>query len=368
MKIVYIIREYANPGGSDRVLSVKANYLVAHGYDVSIIAMTNGTKKPFFYFDPRIQFFHLDISGKDRKTKRLFREKVKAIFEEIQPDIAISTGIGNLSFLLSTVQYDCKKILEFHFNKYKRKYRLASLDKYKLGRIFNNTICWKQNRIARSYDRLVILTNEDSISWNSVPKRAVIYNPLSFNPKNTSSLNVKRLVSVGRYASQKGYDYLIDIWSKVEKDYPDWILSIYGSGRKERKIRALIEKLNIKNRVELNPPSQDIETVFSNSSIYAMTSRYEGFGLVLTEAMSCGLPLISYDCKCGPREIITDGEDGFLIEFKNSKQFISKLKLLLDDPTLREQMGTKANENSGRLKLENIMPQWEALFAEVLNG
>lgn len=367
MKIVYVIHKYTNVGGTDRILSVKANYLVEHGYDVTIISLENGNKKPFFFFDPRIQFYHLDIKDKSWRYANDFKRRVKDIFEEIHPDIAISMGVGQLPILLSKVEYNCKKILEFHFSKYRRHYKFAAWDKYKWGRMVNNIIYYKLNKIARTYDKLVILTHEDSESWTAVPQRTVICNPASIDTKTVSPLTTKRIVTIGRHAKQKGFDYLVDIWSKVEKDYPDWILTIYGSGRREKELRKKIQKLNLENRIELKSPTMDIESVFADSAFYVMTSRHEGFPLVLTEAISSGLPAVAYACKCGPSDIIIDGEDGFLIKFLDERQFIEKMKLLLDDEELRKRMGRAGYINSRRFKVEKIMPQWESLFAELIN-
>lgn len=365
MKISYIVHGYTNSGGTERVLATKANYLATYGYNVSIISMGQENKSPFFSYSPQIQFYHLNLSGNDLKNKHLFMERVSACLNTIKPDIAITMGFG-VSKYLYEVKDGSKKIFEYHFSKYKRKFELAALDKYSLGRIFTDIYSYKRSKIARRYDRFIVLTNEDKESWRNIPNIEVISNPLSFVTDKYSDVTAKRVISVGRYTYQKGFDLLIDIWSEINKRYPDWKLSIYGSGGKKAYLENCIKKFGLSDVIELHPPTPNVDKEFLESSIFAMTSRYEGFGLVLSEAMSCGLPVISYACKCGPRDIIKDGEDGFLIEFKDKPAFIDKLSLLIEDQALRTKMGEAARNNVARFNIENIMPKWISLFEQMI--
>lgn len=366
MKISYIVHGYTNAGGIERVLATKANYLTEYGYEVSIISMGKEDKAPFFSFSPKIKFYHLDLDYDDLKNKDLFIQKVSAYFNTIKPDIAITVGLG-VSKYLYEIKDGSKKIFELHFSKYKRKFELAALDKYALGRVLTDIYSYKRNKIARQYDRFVVLTNEDKESWRNMPNIEVIENPLSFVADGYSDVTAKRVIAVGRYTYQKGYDLLIDIWSEIYKKYPDWKLLIYGSGGKKTYLEKCIEKFNLKGVVELHPPTKNVDIEFQKSSIFAMTSRYEGLPLVLMEAMSCGLPAISYACKCGPRDTIMDGEDGFLIGFKDRQAFIDKLSLLIEDQALRKKMGEAARNNVKRFNIENVMPKWISLFEEMVS-
>lgn len=364
MKIVYLIRDYINPGGIERVVANKANYLVNHGYEVYIVSLFDKEDLPFFYFDSKITFHSLNLID-DKFINDNFVLKLSSYFNEIKPDIAISTGIGPLNYLYK-VKDGSKKILELHFAKYKKKYKLARFDSFLLGRLFTFIYSYKRTAIARKYDAFVVLTDEDRLDWRGLNNITTIPNPLSFVPNSYSDLKTKRVIAIGRYTTQKGFDLLIDIWSKVHPYFPDWKLSFYGVGGKKRKLEDQVKRLNLVTSVELNPPTKDVEGELNKSSIYAMTSRYEGFGLTLLEAMTCGLPAVSFACKSGPRDIINDGEDGFLVSMGDKEGFAQKLLQLMSNTDLRGTMGKAARKNALRFKEDQIMPKWINLFDNLI--
>ena len=190
----------------------------------------------------------------------------------------------------------------------------------------------------------------------------VIPNPLSFQPTRTSSLTAKRIIAVGRYCHEKGYDDLLKAWSRIQNDCPDWELSIYGDGDRTF-YNSIIEKLGIdKKRCILNERTTDIESEYCNSSISVCSSRFEGFGLVIAEAMACGLPVVSFDCPWGPRSIITNEEDGILIENRNISELANGILRLIKDSETRTLMGKNARTNIQRFNIESISQQWVELF------
>lgn len=364
MKIVYVVYGYTNPGGTERVLATKANYFAEKGHQVSIVSLKKETENPFFNFSPLISFYNLDIPPSDKKYKQLFIDKVTELFKQIQPDIALTMGFG-LTIYLSEVKDKSKKIFEYHFSKYKRKFELAALDKYAMGRLLTDMYSLKRNKVVRKYDCFVVLTDEDKQSWRNIPNIEVIANPRAFVPSNYSELTTKRAIAVGRHTYQKGFESLIDIWADITTKYPDWKLVIFGSGKKKERLEKQIKSLGITGAVELLPPTRNVEEEYKNSSVYVMTSKYEGLPLVLMEAMSCGLPAVSYACKCGPGEIITDEEDGFLVKPGDKKAFIEKLSLLFENRELQKRMGQLAAENMQRYNVEDIMPLWIKLFEKL---
>lgn len=360
MKIVYLLRDYINPGGIERIVANKANYLVEAGYQIYIVSLFSKEEQPFFKFNPNITFHCLDLID-NKNLEQEFLKELDKYLDIINPDIVISTGIGVLNSMFK-IKNNCHKILELHFAKYKKKYKLASLDKYWFGRIITNIYSYKRNNVAKKYDVLVSLTNEDRKDWRGLDNIVTIPNSLSFIPKSTSDLTAKKVIAVGRYTNQKGFDHLIDIWAIVNKKYPNWRLSIYGEGGKKKRLQNQINQLDLDKCIELNEPTKDVEKELINSSVYVMSSNYEGFGLVLVEAMSCGLPAISFDCKCGPKDIITEGEDGFLIKMNDNNAFAEKLCLLIENEELRYSMGQRAAENMNRFHIDKVMPQWISLF------
>ena len=221
------------------------------------------------------------------------------------------------------------------------------------------------HHILRSLKRcqcVVTLTKQDIPFWQDyAPRIEVIPNMLTIQPKRVENYAAKRVISAGRYMSEKGFDRLLKAWNLLGQQFSDWHLYIFGNGER-RLYQQIVEQLHLGSTVHLMPATNDIAEEFSRSSIYVMSSRYEGFGLVLAEAMSCGLPCVSFDCPYGPREIITDGEDGLLAEDGNIKELTHKIGSLMAHEEQRKKMGKKAVTNIARYSPESIMPQWIRLF------
>ncbi|TWP24325.1 glycosyltransferase family 4 protein [Apibacter muscae] len=377
MKIAYCVENIHNSGGIERILSTKSNYLVSHGYQVHMVVICPAPSKPFFYFDPNVKFHYLNLDiRKDHglrkkinfnKNKKIFLDSLSKLFSEIKPDITIST-FCIFSKYIYELKDGSKKILERHFAKYKRAYYYAKLDKYYLGRLITYFYRRQEYAIIQKFDKFVVLTHEDKESWgNRLSNIEVIENALTCIPKSTSELENKKVITLGRLNQQKQLDHLIEIWSVIAKKYPDWKLEIYGSGSQERKLKQLISKLKLTGFIKILPATPNIEKVFLESSIYAMTSKYEGFGLALAEAMSYGVPPVSYACKCGPRDIINNNKDGYLVAFNDKKEFIEKLSLLIEDENKRKEMGKAASTNILRYSPEAIMKKWMNLFDKLVN-
>ncbi len=368
-KIVYCIPAIYNSGGMERVLSLKANYLVEHGYDVSIITTDQASRDVFFPLDERIKLYDLNINyetnnGKSIWTKisqypikhRKHRQALSKILKQLSADVVISM-FGHEASFLPKIKDGSRKILEYHFSKLKR-------IQYNRKGIWYLADWWRtkvDERIVPNYDDFVVLTQEDKALWGNLSNISVIPNPLAFESKETANLSCKRVIAAGRLDFQKHFDALIDIWAKVTIKHPDWHLDIYGEGKDKVILEEQINRLGL-TTLQLKEPTKEIQEEYLKSSIYVMTSRYEGLPMVLLEAQTMGLPIVSYACKCGPRDIIKDGINGFLIEPYNEHLFIERLTCLMADEDLRISMGAKAKENSKSYQMDKIMPMWINLF------
>ena len=366
MKIVYLIRDYINPGGIERVVANKANYLVNHGYEVYIVSLFDKEDLPFFYFDPKITFHSLNLID-DKFVNENFVLKLSSYFNEIKPDIAISTGIGPLNYLYK-VKDSSKKILELHFAKYKKKYKLARFDSFLLGRLFTSIYSYKRTAIARKYDAFVVLTDEDRLDWRGLNNITTIPNPLSFVPNSYSDLKTKRVIAIGRYTTQKGFDLLIKAWTMIHQNHKDWYIEIYGEGYLKEFLDNEIIKYNVSNSIFIKEPTKYIYEEYMNSEFLVLSSRAEGFGLVLAEAMSCGRPCVSFNCPCGPDEIITDGVNGLLAKNGDVDDLAEKIEWMITHDKERKEMGIRARESAKRYDKEKIMTQWINLFNELTNN
>lgn len=373
MKIAYCVSRIINSGGRERVLANKANYLVNKGYDVYFILTDKVYDKPFFDFDPRIKFYHLDCEFKAKglkkkllhyKHKKIYLERLNRALNEIKPDVSISV-FDKFSSYLHCANDDSKKIIERHFGKYKRPRHISKLETKPWAKWLTYLYRKSDYDTVKHYDRFVVLTEEDQSLWGDLPNITTIHNSISFIPEDKSTCTEKRIIAAGRASKEKQLDLLIKIWAKVAKKYPDWKLVTYGNGNLEP-MKKLAHELQIADQVENHPATNDIQQEMLNSSIFALSSKYEGFGLVLIEAMACGLPLVSFACKCGPRNIISEGIDGFLIKEDDVDDFANKLSLLIEDYDLRSKMGKAASENVLRFTDDIIMAKWMALFDELV--
>lgn len=382
MKIIYNISSTAtNGGGMERVIVEKANYLSdVFGYEVIIITTDQKGKAGFYAFSAKIRHIDLDINYSDNNLKKTFlyryflyrkslvkhRNKLESVLFQEKADIVISLSRDEKEFLYK-IKDGSKKILESHRCLKPRariEFRQAKSIILKLKVVYRLI---HETRLPKYYDKLVLLTEEDARFWEEKPNRIVIPNPLPFSSENVAELNVKRVLSVGRISYDKGIDRLLKIWSKISPQFPDWKLSLMGDVV-DKELITMIQELSVSHSVEILPVSQEVLTEYLSSSIYVMTSRFEGLPMVLLEAITCGLPIVSYAFKCGPSDVINDGVDGYLVEEGNSELFIKSLSLLMEDEELRKRMGVNAKINSNRFALDKIMNRWNDLFLSLLNG
>lgn len=378
LKIVYCIPSLYYPSGMERVVTLKANYFAeVYGYEVVIILTDGKDKKPFYSLSPLVRIINLDINydelyGKSflkktvlyLKKQRIFKNRLRDCLFNLKPDITISTLRREINFI-NSIKDGSVKIGEIHFSK--ANYRDFKGEKFIniVQRLFG--FLWMKQLInqLKKLDRFITLTDEDKMLWTELKNVLTINNPLSFFPDKTSKCENKQIIAAGRYVPQKGFDLLIDAWSLVEKKHPDWKLNIFGDGD-----RKLLENIIIKNNLQncyLNHSTNDIASEFINSSIYVLSSRFEGFGLVITEAMACGVPPIAFDCPCGPKDIINNLKDGILVNSGDINELAEKICFLIENEEIRKDMGSNARKNAERFKIEHIAEQWKLLFEELIN-
>lgn len=360
MKLLYITNQISGAAGLERVLSIKASYLADKlGYEVHIITLGQGNTPLFYNFSNKLNYHDIAVSPNPIKYISCYIKGIRKKIKEIKPDIISVCDDGLKAFFLPIILgKPCPMVYERHVSK-NVEIKADKISFY--AKLKSKAKFALMNYGAKKYDKFVVLTNDNLNEWN-LNNLAVISNPLSFNPSNTSNLKNKKALVVGRHAFQKGYDRLLEIWKIVTKNHPNWELDIYGKFDDEQTYIKLSKELNIENSVHFFPPIKDIESKYNEASMYLMTSRFEGFGMVLIEAMAYGVPCISFNCPCGPKEIITNGEDGFLIENNDIDGFAKQVELLIQDSELRKKMGKKAKLKAEKYSPETIVKQWDTLF------
>ena len=376
-KIVYLTPALYMAGGVERVLTLKANYFAEHfGYDITII-LTDGNGKPLFYpLSDKVKVINLDINFEELwtcsfvkkifvylKKQRLYKKRVAEELMRIRPDITISLLRREINFI-NDIKDGSRKIGELHINR--ANYRnFSEKENNPVKTLFSKF--WMHNLLGhlRKLDRLVVLTEDDKKSWVELNNVEVIPDPLSFQPTRHSQQTEKRVLAVGRYSHEKGFDLLLQAWSIVEKSCLDWRLDVFGDGDRTL-YEQLMSDLNIdRNRCSLHGRTEDVETEYVNSSVFVCSSRFEGFGMVMVEAMACGLPVVSFDCPWGPRSIISNHEDGILVDSGNVELLAKTLSGLLCNSNLRTSMAQAAQTNVERFCIERIAQQWKRLFTSL---
>lgn len=373
-KIVYCTPALYMAGGVERVLTLKANYFAEHyGYDITII-LTEGKNKPFFYpLSDKINVINLDVNFEELwtcsfikkvivylKKQRLFKKLLTSELMRIRPDITISLLRREINFLTS-IKDGSRKIGELHVNRVN--YRNFEGNE---SNIIKNLFAklWMNNLVGhlRKLDKFVVLTEEDKSQWQELSNIEVIPDPLSFHTDTVSSLTSKRVIAVGRYVYQKGFDLLLKAWAIVEKQCRDWELAIYGQGERDR-YEQLMDELKInRNRCHLYGATSDIKQEYLNSSVFAFSSRFEGFGMVLIEAMSCGLPVVSFDCPCGPKDIISNNIDGILVPNGDVDKLADSLLYFINHVEEIRHFSTNAQVKSKQFSLDVLSLRWINLF------
>lgn len=378
MKIVYIIETLASTGGTERMVSEKANYLAdTFGYDVSIISCTQNKHQPnAFHLSKKVKQICLAIPYysqyhykypmrlwiKYSINNKLKRDLTKCV-QKINPDILI--GIGHYKAnLVCNIECKAKRIIECHEAK------LFTLSGMSLHQNLASKIFTRLYRhlyfktIEKKADAIVTLTLGDKKMWNKAKHVDVIPNFSTMPAFNCSLCNTKRIIAVGRLSWEKGYDRLLSIWNILSNKYHDWNLDIYGEGELDNYLNTTISECNIKN-IKIHNFTSELSKEYEKSSICVMTSYYEGFSLVLLEAMKSGVPCVSFDCPFGPSSIIVDNQCGFLIENGNINQFVDKLSILIEKEEIRKRFAIAAVARSKDFSVDRVMMLWKTLFDKI---
>lgn len=380
-KIAYCIPGLHSPGGMERVLTLKANYLALQTdkYEVYIILTEGYDKPPYYPLRPEIHIIRLDINFDDLYTvspirkitgyfrkQKLYKQRLDACLKQILPDVTISLLRREINFI-NSIHDGSIKLGEIHFSRanYRdfRNNRLPGFVQKAVAKYWMNQLI----RELKKLRRFIVLSEEDKEKWTELDNVSVIYNPLSFYPETTSECKSKKVIAAGRYVPQKGFDLLIDCWKIVAARHPDWTLAIYGDGERDE-LQARINTYGLQGKCVLEHAVDNISEKYLESSIFVLSSRYEGFGMVIIEAMACGLPPVSFACPCGPKDIIRDGIDGLLVENGNIRQLADKICYLIENEDERKRMGQTARENVTRFSMENIGRQWDELFEEIMGA
>ena len=380
-KILYLLPGgLFNSAGMERVTTSKANYLAnLPDYDVSIVTTEQMGRPVFYPLSEKVHLYHLDIGihenfGKEsylqkcvsrfQKTNEYKRELSK-LLNEVRPDITVSTLGLDIGFLNSFTDGSAK-IGELHFPGNFRQLMARKLSGNPVPNFVAQVRTWEMKQRCKKLRRLIVLTDEEKSFWKNQDNIRVIPNPLPFSPETISSSTNKKVIAVGRLAYEKGFDLLIEAWKAVYAKHPDWELVIYGNGDQKESLIQLIQKYRLETVIKIHEPVPEIQTEYPEYSFLVFPSRYlDSFGMVMLEGMACGLPAVAFNSPCGPKDLITDGVNGFLVETGDMVHLAAKINQLIESDSLRKQMSSAARETSFNYQIDKVMGQWLSLFNEL---
>lgn len=378
MKIIYCHCNIHNPGGMERVLLNKVKYLSENtGWEVVVVTTDQKGRPPFYSFPKGVRIVDLGINYADDNDKGVFhkilgylrrKRKHKKVLTQFllneKADVVVSLFPSESSFIPS-IKDGSKKVLELHFNKFFRlQYNRTGL----LG-LIDRLRTRQDEKLVRRFDKFVVLTNEDKGYWGALPNITVIPNAALLMGDAVSDCSAKRVIAVGRLDYQKGFDRLIEAWKIVQQSgkYADWRLDVFGQGEWHGRLQQMMEDYGLQATLRLNKPTKEIGKEYAASSMLVMSSHYEGFPMVMIEAMACGLPVVTFDFKCGPRDIINEGENGLIVPDSDVEALANAMMKLMNDDELRTGMGEEAKRVVETYSQEKVMGQWLKLFEEMVS-
>jgi len=337
--------------GAERMTAVIANALAERGYRVFVLSLWD--RASVFPLHPHV--VHDALFESRPSFKRQYLSTVAGIRRFVRQhgiDVLIEVDTMLTLFTLpATAGLNVRRIAweHCHFDE-------------DLGRRSRRVARWLA---ARFDDAVVVLTERDRRRWQqSAPDCSVhaIPNPLPFHfPAQASSLDSQTVLAVGRLVPAKGFDILISAWSEVARKFPKWKLTIIGDGEERTALEEQIYTHELGDSVSLPGTTSRVEEHYRSASVFCLSSRYEGFALVLVEAMSFGLPIVSTNCDTGPKELIDPNVNGLLVPTGSPTALATTLTTLLENETLRHDLGTRARQDARRFDCSEIVARWRTL-------
>ncbi|MEG1410487.1 MAG: glycosyltransferase family 4 protein [Romboutsia sp.] len=350
MKILFIINNINQVGGIDRVLNGLSNYFTEKfNYKVEILSIYTKKSELFYKYNDLVKITH-GCKQLTNNKKQLIKD-IKSLLLNCDADIIITFhGFISTSVLLNKKILKNKKIIVTEHVDY--------FDSTKIRRMIRAIL-------YRKADKVIVLTNKSKNLYDRFLNNVqVIQNPISFTSNKELNLENQKIISVGRLEKVKGFDKLIEIFKRLPDKYKDWKLDIIGDGIEREKLEMMINRYNLQDRVKIKHFTKNILDEYLNASIYALTSEYEGLGLVLIEAKECGLPCISFDIDAS-KEVIENNKDGILAKKGDLDDFVKKLTFLIENLEVRKQYGLNGKKNAEKYNIFKVCEKWKQLFETI---
>jgi amylovoran biosynthesis glycosyltransferase AmsD len=351
--VTILINDITRSAGTERAVVNLANLLVENGYRLTIISSYTAEGAPYFKLAEQVKIIHLNcpVNGKGLinrlKWSLSYIKAIRKQFTHVKPQFAIGTVHGLNMLLPFICIFGVTKAIACEHISY------GSVPLY--SRVIRNFLYYWLYAV-------VVLTEKDKARFARMTKVFVIPNSLSFAPVGLPDYDTRRILSVGRFTHQKGYDMLLSAAVLLKSRYSEWTISIFGEGELKDELYTQLQSAGLEGFVKFHPPTKAIQDEFLNSSVYVMSSRFEGLPMVLLEAQACGLPCVSFDCPEGPADIITDRKDGYLVSNGDIDGLANAMSLLMDNREQRVTFGHEAKEASKKYRKDIVFGKWYRLL------
>lgn len=380
MKIAYVLDDLDAAGGIQAVTRAKAAALAAVPGNEVVLVTANDSRQTASPLPQGVRVVHLGVNYYEDDWKgflyvlkgilvrrRRHAGALRNVLDELKPDIVISVGQSE-KFMIPRLSRNrpWKTVREFHYSgTYRKDY--ARLQGGLRARLVAAVSDFYEFGLGQgSYDATVVLTRQDrEENWRGKHGVHVIPNPCILRPERSAALECRRAAAVGRLVPVKGFDLLIQAWEKVAAVHPDWELDIWGDGPERGALERLVREKGLQGKVFLRGVTGDVQGRLLQSSMLVFSSLFEGFGMVLVEAMACGVPCVAFECPCGPRDVISPEMDGLLVPPGDVEQLSLAIIRLMEQPELRRSMGAAAREKAAHYALDAMAARWMDLFREL---
>ena len=364
--------------GVERLMSDKMNFMAENGHEITLVTYEQGTHtlpfplhKNIKQVDLDTRFFTLKKYGLLRRfieairLQKVFRRRLQKIVDDVHPDIIHCTTYSiNLIRAILKLETRARLTIESQVS-FDSILKENDFKSKVLFRLFARCYDYCTLKKLKKFDAFFALTKGDAAHWEPfVSKLYIIPNPLTFYPEQIEKKadTQYRIICAGRLNHQKGFDLLIKAFALISDKCPQWHIDIFGDGDEESTLRSLIIQNGLEGKIILNHATDNVFEEFLKSDFFVFSSRFEGWGLVLVEAMSCGIPAISFRCKYGPEDIITDGKDGLLVTDGNIEELAERILWMTNHPEQCRILGKEARITARRYKKDIVIQQWIDIF------